>query len=133
MILPGGACTYPWFSCPEAEVPAWYRALADSVVGRVLRLVQGDPAHPWAVATLASKAGVSRAAPARRFSELVGEPPMTYLMDRRLALAADRLRETDDTLDAIARHVGYGSAFALSSAFKRVYGVSPQEHRTRAE
>ncbi|MFF1451392.1 AraC family transcriptional regulator [Streptomyces sp. NPDC058274] len=121
-----------WFSRPEAEAPAWYQALADPVVGRVLRLVQDDPAHPWSVATLAAKAGVSRAALARRFSELVGEPPMTYLTGWRLALAADRLRDTEETIGAIARQVGYGSAFALSSAFKRVYGVSPQEHRTRA-
>ena len=56
---------------------------------------------------------------------------MTYLTGWRLALAADRLREGDATLEAIARQVGYGSAFALSSAFKRVYGVSPQEHRGR--
>ncbi|WP_406441518.1 AraC family transcriptional regulator [Streptomyces sp. NBC_01613] len=121
-----------WFSRPEAAAPAWYRALADPVVGRVLRLLQDDPAHPWTVASLATKAGVSRAALARRFTELVGEPPMTYLTGWRLALAADALRDTGDTLEAIARQVGYGSAFALSSAFKRVYGVSPQEHRTRA-
>ncbi|MFF7448073.1 MULTISPECIES: cupin domain-containing protein [unclassified Streptomyces] len=120
-----------WFSRPEAAAPAWYRALADPVVGRVLRLVQDDPAHPWTVASLAAKAGVSRAALARRFTELVGEPPMTYLTGWRLALAADRLRDSDATLEAIARQVGYGSAFALSSAFKRVYGVSPQEHRGR--
>lgn len=121
-----------WFSRPEAAAPAWYQALADPVVGRVLRLVQDDPAHPWTVASLAAKAGVSRAALARRFTDLVGEPPMTYLTGRRLALAADRLRDTEDTIGAIARQIGYGSAFALSSAFKRVYGVSPQEHRTRA-
>lgn len=120
-----------WFARPEAAPPAWYAALADPVVGRVLRLAQDHPAHPWTVASLAAKAGVSRAALARRFTELVGEPPMTYLTGWRLALAADRLRDTDDTLEAIARQVGYGSAFALSSAFKRVYGVSPQEHRTR--
>ncbi|MFG2474662.1 cupin domain-containing protein [Streptomyces fagopyri] len=121
-----------WFSRPQAAAPAWYRALADPVVGRVLRLLQDDPAHPWTVAELAARAGVSRAALARRFGELVGEPPMTYLTGWRLALAADRLRDTDDTLGSIARRVGYGSAFALSSAFKRVYGISPQEHRTRA-
>lgn len=121
-----------WFSRPEADAPAWYRALADPVVGRVLRLLQDDPAHPWTVASLAAKAGVSRAALARRFTDLVGEPPMSYLTAWRLALTADRLRDTEDTIGAIARQVGYGSAFALSSAFKRVYGVSPQEHRTRA-
>ncbi|GAB7105211.1 AraC family transcriptional regulator [Streptomyces phaeofaciens JCM 4814] len=118
-----------WFSRPEAAAPAWYRALADPVVGRVLRLVQDDPAHPWTVASLATKAGVSRAALARRFTDLVGEPPMTHLTGWRLALAADHLRTTEDTIGAIARQVGYGSAFALSSAFKRVYGVSPQEYR----
>lgn len=121
-----------WFARPEAEPPAWYRALADPVVGPVLRLLHDDPARPWTVAGLAAEAGISRAALARRFAALVGEPPMTYLTGRRLALAADRLRDTDDTLDAIARRVGYGSAFALSGAFKRVYGISPQQHRDRA-
>ncbi|MET8243962.1 AraC family transcriptional regulator [Streptomyces sp. NPDC005202] len=121
-----------WFSRPEAEAPAWYRAQADPVVGRALHLLQDHPAHPWTVAELAAKAGVSRAALARRFTGLVGEPPMAYLTGWRLALAADRLRDTDDTVAAIARRVGYGSAFALSSAFKRVYGISPQEHRRRA-
>ncbi|MEU9135917.1 AraC family transcriptional regulator [Streptomyces sp. NPDC048404] len=120
-----------WFSRPEAAAPAWYQALADPVVGRALRLLQDAPARPWTVGGLAAETGVSRAALARRFGELVGEPPMTYLTGWRLAAAADRLRESDDTLETIARHVGYGSAFALSSAFKRVYGVSPQEHRAR--
>jgi AraC-like DNA-binding protein len=83
-----------WFSRPEAEAPAWYRALADPVVGRVLRLLQNDPAHPWTVASLAAKAGVSRAALARRFTDLVGDPPMSYLTAWRLALAADRLPRT---------------------------------------
>ena len=54
-----------WFARPEAAAPAWYAALADPVVGRVLRLMQDDPAHPWTVASLAAKAGVSRAALAR--------------------------------------------------------------------
>lgn len=121
-----------WFARPEAAPPAWYEALGDPVVGPVLRLLQDDPARPWTVAALAAKAGVSRAALARRFTERVGELPMTYLTGWRLALAADRLRDTDGTIGAIARHVGYGSASALSTAFKREYGVSPQEWRTRA-
>lgn len=118
-----------WFSRPEAEPPGWYRALGDPVVGPALRLLQNAPARPWTVARLAAEVGVSRAALARRFTDLVGEPPMTYLTGWRLALAADLLGEPDATVGAVARKVGYASPFALSAAFKRVHGVSPQEHR----
>ncbi|MER5317868.1 AraC family transcriptional regulator [Streptosporangium roseum] len=118
-----------WFSRPEAEAPAWYRAHSDPVVGRALRMLHNNPAHPWTVAALAAGTGVSRASLARRFTDLVGEPPMAFLTGWRLAMAADLLRETDATIGAVARQVGYGSSFALSTAFKRVLGVSPQEHR----
>ncbi|MFF0725145.1 AraC family transcriptional regulator [Streptomyces sp. NPDC004134] len=121
-----------WFARPEARAPGWYRAQGDPVVGRALKLLHNNPAHPWTVAELAVRAGVSRAALARRFAELVGEPPMTYLTGWRLALAADLLREPEATVGAVARRVGYGSPFALSTAFKRVHGVSPQEHRLAA-
>ncbi len=118
-----------WFERPEAEAPAWYRAHGDPVVGQVLRLLHQNPAHPWTVASLAAKTGISRAALARRFTELVGAPPMTYLREWRLTLAADLLREPAATLHAVARQVGYGNGFALSTAFKRLRGISPQEHR----
>lgn len=113
----------------DAAGSAWYHAHSDPVVGHALRLLHDNPALPWTVATLAAKTGVSRAVLARRFTELVGESPMAYLTGWRLALAADLLREPDTTVDAVARKVGYGSAFALSTAFKRVRGVSPQQHR----
>jgi len=121
-----------WFSRPEAKAPAWYRANSDPLVGRALRMLHNNPAHPWTVATLAAATGVSRAALARRFTELVGEPPMTFLAGWRLALAADLLSEPDATVGAVARQVGYGSSFALSTAFKRVRGISPREYRVTA-
>jgi AraC-like DNA-binding protein len=121
-----------WFSRPEAEAPGWYRAYADPVVGHALRLIHDDPAHPWTVASLARSAGVSRAALARRFTELVGEPPMAFLTGWRIALAADLLLEPGTTIGAVADRVGYGSPYALSTAFKRLRGVSPREHRAAA-
>ncbi len=121
-----------WFARPEADPPGWYRAAADPVVGPALRALHAAPARPWTVAALAAEAGVSRAALARRFTELVGEPPMAHLTGWRLALAADLLREPGATVGAVARRVGYGSPFALSAAFTRVRGISPREHRARA-
>ena len=118
-----------WFAGPDAEPPSWYRAHGDPVVGRALRMLHHHPAHPWTVAGLAKETGVSRAALARRFTELVGEPPMAYLTEWRLALAADLLREPDATVGSVAQQVGYGSPFALSTAFKRHRGVSPRAHR----
>ncbi len=121
-----------WFARPEAGAPGWYRAYGDPVVGRALRLLHHDPAHGWTVAELAGAAGVSRASLARRFNELVGEPPMTFLAGWRIALAADLLREPGATVGSVADRVGYGSPFALSTAFKRVRGVSPQQYRAAA-
>lgn len=121
-----------WFARPGAEAPNWYRAYSDPIVGKALRLIHNDPAHPWTVAELAREAGVSRAALARRFTDLVGEPPMAFLTDWRLSLAADLLLEPGATIGSVAYQVGYGTPFALSTAFKRVRGVSPQQHRLAA-
>jgi AraC-like DNA-binding protein len=104
----------------------------DPVVDHALRLMHHAPEHGWTIASLAAQAGVSRAALARRFTDVLGEPPMTYLTRWRLALAADLLASTDHGIERIAREVGYGSPFALSAAFKRVRGVSPQQHRRTA-
>ncbi|MFI6300047.1 AraC family transcriptional regulator [Nonomuraea sp. NPDC050790] len=118
-----------WFARPEAKAPGWYQAQSDPLIGPALKLIHGDPARPWTVALLAEKVGASRAAFARRFASLVGEPPMAYLTGWRITLAADLLRSSDITIDSVARHVGYANAFALSVAFKRVRGLSPSRHR----
>lgn len=120
-----------WLDRPEAEAPAWYQAQGDPIVGTALRSMYTRPAYAWTVASLAAESGASRAALARRFHDLVGEPPMTFLTGWRVALAADLLRDPDATVGSVATEVGYGSPFALSTAFKRVRGISPTEHRAR--
>ena len=121
-----------WFDRPDAAAPGWYRAYGDPVVGQALRLLHHEPGRPWTVAALARETGSSRAALARRFHELVGEPPMSFLTGWRIALAADLLREPGATIGSVAHQVGYGSPYALSTAFKRLRGVSPKQHRALA-
>ena len=101
------------------------------MVGATLKLIHKSPEYPWTLSDLAAQAGVSRAALARRFNEVVGEPPMSFLTQWRLAVAADLICEPDQTVGTVADRVGYSSPYALSSAFKRVRGVSPQQHRIK--
>ncbi|MFI6865796.1 AraC family transcriptional regulator [Nocardia sp. NPDC050406] len=118
-----------WFARPDATPPAWLRALADPAVGAALHAMHADPAHPWTVTTLAAKAGVSRAVFARRFTAAVGSSPLAYLTQWRMDLATQLLRESDATVAAVAKQVGYTDSFAFSTAFKRHRGVSPSRIR----
>jgi AraC-like DNA-binding protein len=120
-----------WFDRDE-NAPTWWHAEHDPVVGPALKLIYNNPAHPWTVANLAAAVGSSRAVFASRFTEQVGEPPIAFLTSWRLALAADLLRSSQATIAAVARQVGYSTPFALSSAFKRAYGVSPNTYRAMA-
>jgi AraC-like DNA-binding protein len=119
-----------YFDRPGGEPPAWYAAQRDPVVGDALRLLHAEPAAPWTVSTLGHRTGVSRSTLAKRFADLVGEPPLTYLTRWRMTLAADLLTERQGaTVAEVARAVGYSDAFAFSAAFKRTRGVSPSKFR----
>jgi len=107
----------------------WSAALKDAAVAGALHAIHDDPARPWTVPELAALVGQSRATLARRFTALVGQPPMAYLTWWRMTRAARLLRESDAPLSAIARQVGYESPFAFSHAFKRLFGQSPNQYR----
>ncbi len=119
-----------WFDQPGAAPPGWYHALGDPTIGPVLRAMHAAPDRPWTLAALAGEAGVSRTTLAKRFTRLVGEPPLTYLTEWRMALAADLLTGSTTTVAAVAHRVGYADAFGFSAAFKRSHGLSPSEYRT---
>ena len=121
-----------WFAQRDASRPEWWRYQGDRIIERALRIMHDDPAYPWTLDKLAAESGASRASLARRFNDLVGEPPMTFLKNWRMAMAADLLCQPDETLSTVAEKVGYATPFAFSAAFKRVRGISPQQHRASA-
>jgi AraC-like DNA-binding protein len=104
-------------------------AVADRRIGRVLARLHESPEMPWTVVDMAREASMSRSAFSDRFRSLVGEAPITYLTGLRLARAARLLRSADITVAEIARRVGYGSAEALSRAFKARFGEAPSPFR----
>jgi AraC-like DNA-binding protein len=118
-----------WFAKREAERPSWWSSQGDPIVERALRIMYEDPAYSWTIDELARRSGASRASLARRFRDLVGEPPMTFLKNWRMAKAADLLLDPTETVSSVAEKVGYATPFAFSTAFKRVRGLTPQQHR----
>jgi AraC-like DNA-binding protein len=111
----------------------WLAGLRDDSVGRGLGLLHGDPARPWTLDELADGVAMSRSAFADRFTALVGQPPMHYLAQWRMQLAASRLATGTAKVAAIAEEVGYDSEPAFSRAFKRLMGISPGAWRRTRE
>ncbi|MEU8525851.1 MULTISPECIES: AraC family transcriptional regulator [Streptomyces] len=111
----------------------WPAALRDPAVASALRAMHEHPARPWTNERLAAGAGVSRATLTRRFTALLGRPPMAYLTWWRLTRAATLLRDTEDSLNSVARQVGYSSPYALSHAFTRLFGTTPGRYRRAAD
>jgi AraC-like DNA-binding protein len=92
-------------------------------------LLHARPDRSWTVATLAKEVGVSRAAFAKRFVELVGESPIAYLAGWRMHLAQHLLQESTLGMGEIAARVGYESDAAFYRAFRRRVGSPPATWR----
>jgi len=112
-----------------SEQIGWFAALRDRFVGRALALLHREPGYPWTVDDLAKQVGLSRSALADRFGELLGQPPMQYLIQWRLSLAAQHLLSGHRGVAQIAHDVGYDSEAAFNRAFKRAFGVPPAAWR----
>ena len=111
---------------PTAGLACWN---PDSIVGKSLGLLHSRVAHPWTIADLAVKVGISRSALVERFTRFVSEPPMAYLTRWRLQLAARSLESTSRGVAEIAADVGYESEAAFNRAFKREFGQPPGRYR----
>jgi AraC-like DNA-binding protein len=104
-------------------------ALADPQIGKALSLIHERHAEPWTVESLATAVALSRSSFAARFSELVGEPPLEYLVRWRMTKAAQTLRESEVPLSEVAASIGYQSEASFNRAFKRWGGVAPGAYR----
>jgi len=103
----------------------WLAGLRDRAIGRALAALHARPAHPWSLDELAKEAGLSRSALAERFAQLVGVPPMQYLAQWRIQLAASLIAGGTLSINAVAPLVGYESEAAFNRAFKRLVGMAP--------
>jgi AraC-like DNA-binding protein len=110
---------------PSGQQRGMLIGLTDPQIASALRAFHADIRRGWSVASMAAEARMSRSVLSRRFVSLVGQPPMTYALQWRMAVARDALRFGGRSLDEIARATGYSSASAFSTAFTRTVGRSP--------
>jgi AraC-like DNA-binding protein len=113
-----------WMESDPAAQRGWLGALQDPQIGRAISGIHRDPARDWTVASLAHELAMSRSAFAARFTEVVGEPVMSYVARWRMQVAVAALKDEGATVQ-LADRLGYRSEAAFSRAFKRVVGVSP--------
>ena len=107
----------------------WLAGLRDPYIGRALAEIHREPARHWTLESLARQVAMSRSAFAEHFSRFVGTPPMQYLTNWRMQIAANHLLSTTDSVNAVANRVGYDSEAAFSRAFKKAVGSPPSEWR----
>jgi AraC-like DNA-binding protein len=98
-------------------------------VGRALGALHRRPAHGWTLEELSREVGVSRSALNERFTRYLGAPPMSYLTEWRLELAAEALRSGERSVQSVALDVGYESEAAFNRAFKRRFEMPPARYR----
>ncbi len=109
----------------DAERSGLLAAMRNPALSRVLRAIHGNVRHGWTVAELARVAGMSRSAFAARFQQVLGCGPIEYLVRWRMALARDALTDGGRNLERLAEEIGYESASAFSTAFRRRHGSPP--------
>jgi AraC-like DNA-binding protein len=103
----------------------WLAGMRDAAVGRALSLMHQRPGEPWTLDRLGEEAAISRSTLHERFVHFIGQPPMQYLAQWRMQLAAGWLRDTDAKVIDVALEVGYENEAAFSRAFRRAVGESP--------
>lgn len=120
-----------WLATSPDALTGWLRALQDERIGRALEAIHDNPGHDWSLDRLARLATMSRSSFSARFTELVGEAPVSYLTRWRMNIARTRLSEETITAGALAAELGYQSEAAFHRAFVRVTGRTPGSIRKR--
>jgi len=105
------------------------KALADKHISKALQQLHQRPEHNWSLDSVAIEVGLSRAAFAKRFRQLVGQPMFDYLTQLRMQRACQLLAETDLPLYDVASRVGYESDLAFTRTFKKRLGKTPTMYR----
>ena len=116
----------------RGEQSRFILALSDKRIAKALQHLHNHPHIAWTLEKMAEEVGMSRAAFAKRFKELVGQPMFEYLTMLRIQRAKELLQETKLPLYEVASRVGYESDLAFTKTFKKHAGTTPTRFRKQA-
>ncbi|MCX2730809.1 AraC family transcriptional regulator [Saccharopolyspora sp. NFXS83] len=114
---------------PNALPAGRLRVLADPRLAPAAQALHENPARPWQLDELARLAAMSRTGFASRFRAVAGVPPLAYLTEWRMRIAAYELTHYDTAVGELSSQLGYTSESAFIAAFKRAFGRTPLQHR----
>lgn len=103
-----------------------------SSIKRALGYLHAEYPHPITLEELSATAGISKYYLSREFRRLTGMTVITYLNTLRCEKAKPLLARGEDSIDAIARLVGFSGATYFARTFRGVVGMLPSEYRAAA-
>jgi AraC-like DNA-binding protein len=101
----------------------------DQRMVRLWQAVEKNLAHPWTLPAMATLAHVSQEHLRRLCQKHLGRSPLQQLTFLRMQQAQKLLATTNDTIETIARAIGYENPFTFSNSFKTWVGWRPSAHR----
>lgn len=112
------------------EAPKGLLALAGNPrLAPALSGLLNNPSHTWTLPELAERCSMSRATFVRHFQKSMGHSANEFLTDIRMTSAANQLKKTSISTEAIADATGYQSEAAFQRAFKQRMGITPAQWR----
>lgn len=106
----------------------------EALMGRVMQVIDAHIDDSlFSVEQLAQEVGMSRSQLFRRMKEMTGLSASDFIRNQRLRQAARLLKEKKSSIAQIAYTVGFANQTHFSTAFKKLYGVTPTEYAEASE
>jgi AraC-like DNA-binding protein/quercetin dioxygenase-like cupin family protein len=120
-----------WFLCTCYTGRVHPKARSLALMGEVISYLERNYTEDVTLDTLAGVAGMSVRNLLLLFKEATGHAPIEYLLQLRVARAAELLGATEMTVTDIAGHVGFNDSNYFTRQFRRITGVAPSVYRKR--
>ncbi|HEV2353922.1 MAG TPA: AraC family transcriptional regulator [Puia sp.] len=103
----------------------------DSLIREIREFIDAHFYQENGIADLCLRFNVNRDKLQLGFRRIVGSTVHSYIIRRRMDIAARRLRETHDAIKTIALESGYKKQRSFAKTFKSIYDLSPAVYRKR--